>query len=56
MIGSGFFIGRPGWVRSRALDLALLINREDDGVSGRVDIEADDVAQFVDKLRVGGRA
>ena len=36
------------------LDLALLIDREDDGMGGRVDIEADDVAQLGDKLRVGG--
>ena len=35
-------------------DLALLIDREDDGMGWRVDIEADDVAQLVDKLRVGG--
>ena len=26
------------------LDLALLVDREDDGVGGRIDIEADDVA------------
>ena len=38
----------------KGLDLALLIDREDDGMGGRVDIEADDVAQLVDKLRVGG--
>ena len=36
------------------LDLALLIDREDDGMGGRIDIEADDIAQLVDKLRVGG--
>ena len=36
------------------LDLALLIDREDDGMGGRIDIEADDVAQLVDKFRVGG--
>jgi len=38
----------------KGLDLALLIDREDDGMGGRIDIEADDVAQLVDKLRVGG--
>ena len=38
----------------KRLDLALLIDREDDGMGGRIDIEADDVAQLVDKLRVGG--
>src|SRR5258708_3934924 len=36
------------------LDLALLIDRENDRMGGRIDIEADDVAQLVDKLRVGG--
>jgi hypothetical protein len=36
------------------LDLALLIDREDDCMGGRIDIEADDVAQLADKLRVGG--
>ena len=34
------------------LDLALLINREDDGVGGRIDIETDDVPELLDKLRV----
>ena len=34
------------------LDLALLVNREDDGVGGRIDIEADDVLELLDKLRV----
>ena len=36
------------------LDLAFLIDRENDGMDGRIDIEADDVAQLVDKFRVGG--
>src|SRR5712691_3141597 len=36
------------------LDLALLVDREDDGMGWRIDIEADDVAQLVDKLRIGG--
>ena len=35
------------------LDLVLLIDRENDGMGGRIDIEADDVAQLVDKFRVG---
>lgn len=34
------------------LDLALLINREHDGVGGRIDIEADDVLEFLGKFRV----
>jgi hypothetical protein len=33
---------------------SLLIDREDDGMGGRIDIEADDIAQLIDKLRVGG--
>ena len=37
------------------LDLALLVDREDDGVGGRIDVEADDGAQFGGKLRVGGQ-
>src|SRR3977135_2273653 len=36
------------------LDWALLIDREDDCMGWRIDIKADDVAQLVDKLRVGG--
>src|SRR5258707_10370833 len=34
------------------LDLALLINREDNGVSGRIDIETDDVPELFGKFRV----
>src|SRR5882724_7808217 len=34
------------------LDWALLINREDNGVSGRIDIEADDVPELLGKFRV----
>ena len=36
------------------LDLALLIDREDYGMGGRIDIQADDIAQLAHKLRVGG--
>ena len=36
------------------LDLALFIDREDDGMGGRIDIETDDVAQLVNEARVGG--
>jgi hypothetical protein len=32
------------------LDLALFIDREDDGMGGRIDIETDDVAQLVDDV------
>ena len=33
------------------LNLALLVDRQDDGVRGRIDIKPDDVAQFVDEAR-----
>ena len=36
------------------LDLALLIDREDNRMGWWIDIEADDIAQFVDKLWIGG--
>jgi len=35
------------------LDLALFIDREDDGMGGRIDIQTDNVAQLVDEPRVG---
>ena len=34
------------------LDLALLVDREDDGVGGRIDVEADDVLELLGELRV----
>ena len=34
------------------LDLALLVDREDDGVGRRIDIEADDIPELVGELRV----
>ena len=36
------------------LDLALLVDRQHDGVRRRIDVEADDVAQLVDELRIVG--
>ena len=36
----------------QGLDLALLIDREDQGLLGRVEIQADDVADLLDELRV----
>src|SRR3981081_1242698 len=35
------------------LDLALLVDREHDGMRRRIDIKPDDVAQLGDELRVG---
>jgi len=37
------------------LDLALLIHRQDDGVGGRIDVEADDVANLGGELRIVGQ-
>jgi hypothetical protein len=34
------------------LDLALLVDREDDRMGGRIDLEADDVFEFLGELRV----
>src|SRR5215471_18049921 len=44
--------GSNGCVRSRALNLALLIHTESHRVVGRVHIQAHDVAHFLDQLRV----
>ena len=35
-----------------SLDLALLVDREDDGVGGRVDIETDHIPELVGELRI----
>ena len=37
------------------LDLALFVDRQHDGVCGRIDIEPDDVAQLVDEVRIVGQ-
>src|SRR3984893_4514308 len=36
------------------LDLRLFIDREDDGMGGRIDIKPDHVAQLIDEIRVVG--
>lgn len=41
-----FFSGSPAIKR---LNLALFFDRQDDGVCGWIDIEPDDVTQFVDE-------
>ena len=47
------FLQRQAGLRSvERLNLALLVHGQDDGVRGRIDIESDDIAQFVDELRV----
>ena len=37
------------------MNLALLVDRQDNGVVGRIDVEADDLVQFSGKLRIGGQ-
>ena len=39
----------------KRLNLALLIDRQDNGVVGRIDVEADDLVQFGGKLRIVGQ-
>src|ERR1700731_237663 len=39
----------------KCLNLALLIDRQDNGVVGRIDVEADDLVQFGGKLRIVGQ-
>jgi hypothetical protein len=39
----------------KRLNLALLVNRQDNGVAGRIDIEANDLVQFGGKLGIVGR-
>ena len=45
---------RAGLGAIERLNLALLVDRQHDGVRRWIDIEADDVAQLVDELRVVG--
>ena len=55
--GSGAaLLQRQSGLRSiKRLNLALFIDRQDDGVCGRIDIEPDGVAQFGDEARVVGQ-
>src|SRR4051812_47034662 len=52
--GPALLHGQAGLGAVEGLDLRLLVDRKHDGVSGRVDIEPDNIAQFVDELRVSG--
>ena len=52
--GAALLHRQAGLSAVERLDLALVIDREDDGMGGRIDIKADDVAQLAHKLRVGG--
>jgi hypothetical protein len=49
----GFGQARLGAVQG--LDLGLLIDTEDHGVGGRIDIQADDVADLGGELRIVGK-
>src|SRR5208282_3447758 len=51
--GAALLHRQAGLSAVERLDLALLIDREDYGMGGRIDIKANDVAQLADKLRVG---
>jgi hypothetical protein len=48
-------MAQPGLRAVERLNLALFVDRQDDGVRRRVDVEPDDVAQFVDEPRVFGK-
>lgn len=47
-----FFIGRPGWVGSRGLDLALFIDTEHQRLVGGIEVEPDHVLDFGGKVFV----
>ena len=53
--GSPFLERQAGLGSVEGLDLALLVERQDDRVGGRRDIKADDVAELVDELRIIGK-
>jgi hypothetical protein len=52
--GAAFLHRQAGLGAVECLDLALLVDREHDGVGRRINVEADHVAQLVDELRIGG--
>ena len=47
--------GQPGLGAVERLDLALFVDRQDDGMGGWVDIETDDVAQLGGELGIVGQ-
>jgi hypothetical protein len=47
--------GQPGLGAVERLDLALLVDRQDDGMGRRVEVETDDVAQLGGELRIIGQ-
>ena len=52
--GSAFLHRQAGLGTVERLDLRLFVDREDDGMGGRIDIKPDNIAQLVDELRVVG--
>jgi hypothetical protein len=52
--GATFLQRQSGLGAVERLNLALFVDRQDDGVCGRIDMEPDDIAQFVDEARVVG--
>ena len=52
--GAAFFDRQAGLGAVEGLDLALFVDREDDGMRRRIDIEADHVAQLVDEFGILG--
>ena len=49
--GAAFLQRQSGLRAIKRLNLTLFVDRQDNGVGGRIDIEPDDVAQFVDEAR-----
>ena len=52
--GAALLHRQAGLSAVERLDLRLFVDREDDGMGGRIDIKPDHVAQLVDELRVVG--
>ena len=48
--GAALLHRQAGLSAVERLDLALVIDREDDGIGGRIDIKADDVAQLAPQI------
>jgi len=44
--------GKPGLSAIESLNLALFIDRQDNSVCGRIDMEANYIPQFIDELRI----
>ena len=53
--GAALLHRQAGLGAVQRLDLRLFVDREDDGMGGRIDIKPDNVAQLVDEPRVVGK-